>query len=96
MNIFSSIGTIVLILSGLPQLFKVIHDGHANGLSAGMLWCWLIGLTCMFIYIFTIYPNDFILLINYGLNVCVTIGLLRYKYFPEKNDTMDLSRKTGL
>jgi uncharacterized protein with PQ loop repeat len=74
------IGTLLLAIGGMPQLAKTIRDGHADGLSAGMIWCWTLGFVVLLVYTFAAHPKDWILLLNYGFNLCVTLVFLRYKY----------------
>lgn len=83
-EILGIIGTVSLAIGGIPQIIKVIRSGHAVGISAGMIWCWVIGFSTLFLYVIKCHPNDYILLLNYGFNFFVALILARYKYCPKK------------
>lgn len=76
------IGTILLAFQGAPQAYKCYKDGNGNGLSPWFLWMWFLGEVFVFIYV--LYLVDWILLINYGLNIVIVSCILRYKYFPRE------------
>ena len=77
-------GTLALAIGGIPQVIKTFREGHAMGLSAGMIWSWLIGFSTLFTYVVLEHPEDYILLANYGFNFFVALVLLRYKYWPKE------------
>ena len=83
-NLFGIIGTFSLTIGGIPQMIKVFREGHAMGISAGMMWCWFVGFFTLFLYVIEKHPNDYILLANYGLNFFVAIFILKYKYWPKE------------
>ena len=76
-NVCGWIGTICLMGAGLPQLYKVIKDGHASGLSwFYLLFVWT-GLVFMGIYVIFTSPT-IQLLFSYGFQLFV-FSLLIYK-----------------
>ena len=85
--------TIILIISGIPQVIKCYLDGHADGISAGMLWLWFWGMFFMGIYVSLTRGGDWVLFTNYGLNICMIIIILKYKYFPTKPDNLGLYKE---
>ncbi len=83
-DLFGIIGTLFLAVGGFPQLVKTIRDGHADGLSKGMLWCWMLGFITLLVYTAKLHPGDWILMTNYGFNMCITLVFLRYKYLAKR------------
>ena len=77
-------GTLLLAIGGLPQLIKTVKDKHADGLSGGMLWCWLLGFMLLLMYTIKLHPHDWILLFNYGFNLIVVLVFLKYKYMAKR------------
>ena len=84
MNIFGIIGTALLAFAGIPQLLKTLKEGHAEGLSAATLWCWLIGLIAFLIYVVSEHAQDYVLLANYILSAVVVGLLIVWKHFPRR------------
>ena len=80
---FGWIGTALLVISGLPMLWKTVKDGHAEGVSLLFLLAWFSGLSCMFIFSF-LKMKGLILLLNYGISVIVVGIILCYKFKPRK------------
>ena len=79
MIIFGLIGTIILTFAGVPQLVKVIRQGHAQGISPSMILMWVLGLGGMFIYVAA--EGQFLLSLNYGLNFVISAVILYYCLF---------------
>ena len=79
-QIFGIIGTAGLTLCGVPQVLQARRDGHANGLSYGFLYTWLVGEVAMFVYNFRY--SDVYYFTNYGLCILNVAWLLRHKHFP--------------
>lgn len=84
LNIIGIIGSICLVISGVPQLYTCYKNGHADGVSVLMLFLWITGMTCLLFYILFNHPEDILLLANYSINIIVILGILRYKFFPNK------------
>lgn len=80
----SILGMVLLTGAGIPQILKAFKDGHAEGLAKGMVLCWTLGLACMTYYIVECHPEDLVLAANYGINLIISIILLRFKFFPRK------------
>lgn len=82
-NIIGYIGTLCLILAGIPQLYKVINDGHALGLSYFYLLLVWIGLLLMGLYVILTIPSTQ-LLCSYGFQFIVFTLLIYKKKFPKE------------
>ncbi len=83
-NILGIFASIILVMSSLPQVILCLKQGHAKGVSAGMLWLWLIGMILMGIYIVSTRGGDLILFCNYSVNICMILVIMKFKYFPRK------------
>jgi len=79
------IGSVIMALGAIPQLYKTLKDGHAEGLSLGTLFCWFVGMICLLLYVIVFRVNDYILIANYGFNILCVIIYLKYKFLPRKN-----------
>jgi len=75
------IGTTCFALSGVPQMIKAIHEGHAHGVAHGTIWLWIIGEALMLTYT-TVKYLDLILLVNYTANLLIVGTIGYYKYWP--------------
>jgi uncharacterized protein with PQ loop repeat len=85
-DLIGTIGAACLAASGIPQARKSIKDGHSNGVSHGLIWLWLIGEACVFLYVlFTSF--DLLLLFNYLSNFLIVSVVAFYKYKNKKNKT---------
>jgi uncharacterized protein with PQ loop repeat len=62
------IGTIALMLSVLPQLFKTFRDGHCDGVSLGFLVILEIGMFSMLSHVLLADKPSIPLVINYICN----------------------------
>ena len=74
------IGSLLFATCGLPQAVNCIKTGNANGLTWTFLILWLLGEIFTLPYI--IYSGQSPLIINYGLNFCFVVIILRYKISP--------------
>jgi len=83
-GILGIIATLLLISSSIPQVWMCYRNGHANGISAGMLWLWFSGMLLMGIYVTMTRGGDLVLFSNYGINICMILIILKFKYFPEQ------------
>lgn len=83
-DILGIIATILLITSSIPQVWMCYKQGHANGVSAGMLWLWFTGMLLMGIYVSLTRGGDWVLFSNYIINIGMIMIILKYKYFPTK------------
>ena len=77
-----AVGATCFALSGWPQAWKAWREKHAEGLAHGTLWLWLTGEACMLAYALYFYPNDYIFIVNYTLNLTLLFVVVRYKYGP--------------
>ncbi len=87
MELFGWIGSICFALCALPQVFKTIKDGHADGFSSGSLWLWLFGEVFTIIYVwFDKYSLP--LIINYIFNLILLSIIGYYKYIYGKTNCL--------
>ncbi len=86
-SILGIIATILLIMSSIPQVLLCYKQGHAMGVSSGMLWLWFLGMLLMGIYVLLTRGGDWVLFSNYGINICMILIILKYKYFPKPTNT---------
>jgi len=81
-TILGALGAIFFALSGLPQAVRSYRDGHSNGVLHGTIWLWLLGEACMMAYASKRYPEDYVLIGNYILNLVMVLIITKYKYWP--------------
>lgn len=74
-ELFGWIGTVLLTVCTLPQLWLTWKYKQVQGLSHSMIWLWLFGLISMFIYVYNTTQQP-TLLANYGINIFIVIILL--------------------
>jgi len=74
---FGWISALCFSLSPLPQVVKCIKEGHANGMSWGLILLWLLGELAAITYVFP--KQDIPLLANYFLNLIWLSIILNYK-----------------
>lgn len=72
------IGAILLAVSALPQVVAVVRQGHARGLSWGLLACWLWGELAMLWWALCCDPRP-LLLCNFGGNAILVAVLCWYR-----------------
>jgi uncharacterized protein with PQ loop repeat len=75
-------GALMLALCGAPQLYKCFKDKHARGLSWGLVLLWLGGEVLTIIYLLMAGIMTAPLIVNYGFNLIVLVGIFKYKLFP--------------
>lgn len=76
-NLLGFIGSILLALSAIPEVFRSIKDNKCY-VGYGMLISWFVGELFLIIYI--LFTNiDIILLTNYLINIILVTILLIYK-----------------
>lgn len=79
----SWLGTFILVTRGLPQALKSWRDGHSRGLSAQMLWLWLLGSILVLPHLLLLYNVALILV--YCANIVFILVMLKYFYFPRES-----------
>lgn len=79
------LGSIILAVSSVPQMFKTVRDGHADGLSWAFLALWVIGEILSLVYV--AHDHNWPLIANYTLNLGIIFIILRYKALPRYLDT---------
>jgi len=81
-NLLGLVGTLAFALSALPQAWKCWRDGHARGVSAGLIALWFTGEICSAIYVLGAVSPKALLLVNYCFNA-LTVGVIAwYKVRP--------------
>jgi len=76
------IGAILLSICGLPELIRSFIRKKCD-IGYGFLSTWLGGEILVFIYII-LTTLDIILLVNYGFNILIILGLFYYKLIGEQ------------
>lgn len=82
-NLIGTAGSLCLVFSCLPQIFKCLKEKHADGLSSGLLWLWLVGLTLMLSFLL-LTPNSIILVCSCSVQIILVMVLMYFKYFPRR------------
>jgi hypothetical protein len=77
-DLLGYVGAFLLSASAVPQVVRAIRDGHARGLSRGLLACWLGGEACLLVWALISDPLA-ILLLNYGVNLALVSILAIYR-----------------
>ena len=72
-----------LMVSAIPQVIKVIKQGHADGMAVSYLSLLIVGFTLMATYIMLTKPL-YPVVINYVINVLSMLIISYYKIFPRK------------
>lgn len=83
-EILSWVGTFILIVRGLPQAVRSFQDGHSKGLSPYMLWLWLLGSFLVLPHL--LLAGDLSAGIVYMTNIAFVGIMLKYTYFPRKQE----------
>jgi hypothetical protein len=83
-DIFAWIGSILLAVCAVPQAVESAKKWNASGLSWAFLGLWLAGE--IFVTIWTLINEQFILLLNYGLNLAIVCLLIAIKSTPGGNN----------
>lgn len=79
LDIIGGLGSILLILSSVPQVIHTVKTKNVEGLSLGTLLFWFLGVLLMGIYV--LYTTcQMPLLLNYGFNTLI-VGLNLGLYF---------------
>lgn len=77
--------SVVLAISSLPQCFKTVRDGHADGLSWAFIALWLIGEILSLAYVLP--SMNWPLIANYGANLAILLIIGYYKMFSRFSRT---------
>ena len=77
---------ILFAFCGAPQAYLCYKQKHADGVSHLLIWMWLVGETLMQIYVYLKHGLDYPLLVNYWINSIFVMFIIRYKYFPRRNN----------
>lgn len=78
-QIIGYIGSLAYALCGLPQAVLSIKNGHSQGISRAYALLSLLGSVLSLIYAFP--RGDYVLLLNFGINIIVWSIVLKYSYF---------------
>lgn len=80
MQLVGWIGNLMFAFSAVPQAYKCYRQGHAQGLSGGLLYMWLIGEISALSYgIYEQIPAP--LIVNYVFNLLCLLIIMRYYLF---------------
>lgn len=82
LNLIGWIGAICLAVSGIPQAYLSWKQGHSKGISSGLLWLWMIGITFTLVYVLFNLGFVAVLVLNYTLNIIFVGIIIKYKYWP--------------
>lgn len=74
---FAWVGSFLLSVCGIPQLYLCIRQGHAQGLSAVFLFAWFFGEAFLLFYVWP--ASDIALKLNYTFNMLIVGALLFYR-----------------
>ncbi len=83
-DIIGWLGNIIFAVSGIPQAFRCIKQGHAKGVSRGMILLSLLGEILAITYAL-LKPLPNALLLNYFVNLFSLMIILYYRFFPIKD-----------
>lgn len=77
-------GAICLACCAIPQARMSLVQGHAHGVSSGLLWLWSLGE--IFTLIFLVYQPvlNWPLIMNYTANIIFVSVIVWFKLFPRE------------
>lgn len=78
LELLAWVGTALLAAHSLPQLYKTLTEGHADGLSSAMLLLWLTGAACTLPYVISVL--NFPVIAAHTINLIACSVLLKYKF----------------
>lgn len=78
------IGNILLACCGGPQAYKCWKEGHARGLSWGLVICWLLGE--LFGIVYVLWLCSWPIIFNYTVNIMFVCIMFYYKAWPREKD----------
>ena len=76
-NLIAFIGSILLGICSIPELIRTVRDSHCY-IGWGMMLTWYLGEILVAIHVYRKH-KDFVLLMNYCLNIVIISILLAYK-----------------
>ena len=83
-TIIGLVGSLLLALCGLPEALSARKKGRCD-VGYGFLCMWLLGEILVLLYNHMLH-QDMWLYINYLLNICFIVIMLRYKVFPRREN----------
>jgi len=87
--IFGWVGSFLLAICAVPQAIASYKQKHADGVTHGLLWCWMLGEIFTLFYLISNGINtgkyDWPLIMNYTANIGFVSVVMRYKYFPQRS-----------
>lgn len=78
-------GATAFAISAVPQAYLSWRQGHSKGLSNGLLFLWFFGEGSMIIRGLDV-GYELLLMANYVFNFLCLSVILRYKFFPRRDD----------
>lgn len=76
-------GIVMMFMCFVPQLYRTIKSGNADGVTLGYLVMGAIGMFSLFFYVLGT-SKSLQLMINYAYNCIAFCVVLKYKLWPRK------------
>lgn len=83
--ILATIAQILFVAATLMQALKVAKEGHADGISHGLIFMLTLGFFIMMWYTIEVLNSDPVLLGGYIGQGLLFLIIGKYKYFPRRN-----------
>lgn len=84
-DVLGWVGAMMLAVCAVPQAWLSWRQGHARGVSDGLIWLWMFGEIFTLIYIASKDTADLPLLFNYTANIFFVAVIIKYRYWPREN-----------
>lgn len=81
-EILGWVGALMLAVCAVPQAWLSIKQGHARGVSNGLLALWLFGEAFTLAYILKLPELNWPLICNYAANIVFVSVIIWYKFNP--------------
>jgi uncharacterized protein with PQ loop repeat len=85
-NLIGYLAAFLLAICGVPQAYRSYKQGHSQGLDPMFIWTWFTGEVLMLVYILKDLDFNGPLVVNYLMNILALVIILKYLYFPRRND----------
>lgn len=84
MTILGYVASILFIKGSAFQAWRCHKDGHARGISHGLIWSLLVGFICMGTHVMVNIGWDTALMSSYILQALCFLVIAKYKYVERK------------
>ena len=84
LDLFGTLGALIVIYANLPQVLLFIKQGHAQGISKVSVWLGLLGLSFRLTYVVQTEAFDPIIVLPYGFSLAYLLITLYYCYYERK------------